>query len=369
MDILYDEIQGKEGIQVAEKNSNKQRLIIIMATVFLLGALFGGGWWWYNSSRYVSTDDARVDGTIVGVSSKISGKVIDVLVKEGDEVQAGQIIAKLDTRDIAAQKKKAEAALAVAQANYKKVLAGSRPQEIEEARAGTEQSQAEAARAQANFDDAAKNYERINKLYGDGAISTAQRDDAETAYLTAKDAWAGAQSAAAGSGQKLNLTEAGSRKEDIQAAAAMVEKSKADLEAVNVNDDDMVIVSPVNGVVAMKAVNAGEVVSSGQVLFSIVDYQDLWLNARIKETEIGKLKVEQSVSYTIDGYPGLTFQGNILEIGNATGSTFALIPSENASGNFTKITQRVPIKISLPEAENGVVFRPGMQSLIDIRVK
>lgn len=340
---------------MVEKNSKKQKMVIIMAIIFLVVGIAGAGWWWYRSSRYVSTDDARIDGNIVNVSSKISGKAMEVLVKEGDEIHTGQVIARLDTRDIAAQRKKAVAALAVAQANYEKAVAGSRPQEIGAA-------QADVGQGAAALDDTYKNYMRVEKLFSDGAASASQRDHAEALYLAAQESTNSAK-------QKLDLAVVGSREEDIHAAAAMVQQAEANLEAVSVNDEDMIIVSPVNGVVALKSVNPGEVVNAGQVLFSVVDFQDTWLNARIKETEIGKIKIGQSVEYTIDGYPGRTFSGTIFEIGSATGSTFALIPAENASGNFTKITQRVPVKITLPEAAEGVVFRPGMQSLIDIRVK
>lgn len=333
----------------------KRKLVIIVALLFLTGGIAGGGWWWYRSTRFVSTDDARVDGTIVSVSAKIPGKVIEVLVKEGDEVAVGQEMAQLDTRDLAAQKKKAAAALTLAQAKYEKLVVGLRPQEIGVA-------QADADRTAATLADAYKNYLRVEKLYQDGAASASQRDHAEARYLEAKEA-------ANLNIQKLDLAVVGSRIEDIQAAAAEVQQAEANLEAVAINIEDAVISSPVKGIVALKSVNPGEVVNVGQGMFSVVDFQDIWLNARIKETEIGKIKLGQKVEYTVDGYPGRTFSGSIFEIGNATGSTFALLPAENAAGNFTKITQRVPIKISLPLTTEGVVFRPGMQALIDIQVK
>ncbi|MBP2651328.1 MAG: emrA 2 [Firmicutes bacterium] len=334
---------------------NRRKLVVVVAIILLAIGVAGGGWWWYRSSCYVSTDDARIDGTIVGVSAKISGRVTEVLVKDGDAVKAGQVIARLDKRDIEVQRKKAEAALAVAQANYQKVLSGSRPQEIGAAEANVN-------KGSAGLDDAYKNYLRVEKLYQDGAASAAQRDHAEAVYLEAKESNRADE-------QKLDLVTAGSRTEDINAADAMVKQAAANLDAVTVNDEDAVITSPVDGVIAMKAVNQGEVVNAGQVLFSVVDSNDVWLNARIKETEIGKVKLGQEVAYTVDGYPGRTFSGTVIEIGSATGSTFALIPAENSSGNFTKITQRIPIKISLPQADNNVVFRPGMQVIINIHVK
>lgn len=335
-------------------NGKKQRLIIGLFVAFLLIGLAGGGGWWYYSSRFVSTDDARISGTIVSVSSKIPGKVVELLVKEGDTVQAGQVIARIDPREIMAQKAQAEATLAAARARFDEVTAGARPQEILQARAGADQ-------AKANLDNAAKNNERMQRLYSDGAISAAQRDNTEASYRVAREAYNSAL-------QGLDIAVTGAREETIRAAAAQVKQAEAALEAINVNYDNATIVSPVTGQVAQKSANTGEVVAAGQPLITAVDSKDLWVNARIEETKIGKLKVAQKVEYTVDGYPGRTFTGEVYEIGSATNSIFALIPTENSSGNFTKVTQRIPVKITLP-ADSGLVFRPGMSVLIKVHVE
>lgn len=337
-----------------QTNPKKQKLIIALLVFFLAVGAAGGGWYWYYTSRYVTTDDARVSGTIVSVSSKVTGKVSEVLAAEGDKVKAGQVVARIDPRDFLAQKAQAEASLAAAKANYEQVLAGSRPQEIQQAKAGADQ-------AAANLDNAAKNYERMRKLYADGAISASQRDNAQTAWQVANEAYKAAA-------QALDLAETGSREETIRAAAAQVKQAEAALEAVKLNNAETTIVSPVDGVVALKSVNAGEVVVTGQPLFSVVNTNDLWVNARIEETYIHKLQVGQLVEYTIDGYPGRTFTGKITEIGDAATSVFALIPTENSSNTYTKVTQRIPIKISLPAGAN-VVFRPGMSVVIKVHVR
>lgn len=343
----------------------KRKFIIAAGIFFLLVGLTSGGYWWYQSTKMISTDDARVSGTIVSVSPKISGRIGEVLVKEGDLVKAGQVLAKIDVRDAAAQKNQATAALAAAKAKYDAILAGSRPQEIAQARAGTDQASANADQALASLQNAEKYYQRMRRLYEDGAISATQKDNAETSYLVAKQALNAAQAATNSAGQKLDLLASGSREEDIRAAAAQVKQAEAVLEAACLTNEYTEISSPVDGIIALKNINAGEVVSAGQNLFSIVDSQDLWLNARIEETKIGKIKLNQTVDYTIDGYPGRTFTGKVYEIGIATNSTFALVPTENTSGNFTKVTQRIPVKITLPE-NSGIVFRPGMQALINI---
>ena len=151
---------------------------------------------------------------------------------------------------------------------------------------------------------------------------------------------------------------------------------QAELDEINVLCQDSVIPSPVNGVVAQKLVSAGELVAAGQKLFTLVNTDDIWLNARIEETRIGQIRVGQDVAFTIDGYPGRTFSGRIYEINPAACSVFSLISTENVAGYFTKIMQRVPVKISLPRldspetdpGEPEVVFRIGMQGTIEIQL-
>lgn len=335
-------------------NGSKQKLALRLFIVFLAVGLAGGGWWWHYSARYVTTDDARISGTIVSISSKVPGKVTEVLAAEGDIVKPGQVVARIDERELAAAKAQAEAALAAAKARYEEVTAGARPQEIQQARAMADQ-------AKAGLDNAALNHQRMQKLYADGAVSAAQRDNAQAAWQVARESYNAAS-------QALALAVAGAREETVRAAAAQVRQAEAALAAVSVTHENATVVAPGGGVVAQKSVNPGEVVAAGQPLFTVVNTGDLWVNARIEETKIGKLRVGQKVEYTIDGYPGKTFTGQLYEIGSATGSVFALIPTENASGNFTKVTQRIPVKISLPEG-GGLAFRPGMSVIIKIHAE
>ena len=275
------------------------------------------------------------------------------MVSEGDTVKASQVLASIDPKDILALKDQAEATLAVAKANYEQLINGSRPQEIQQARAGADQ-------AKANLDNAIINNERMQKLFTDGAISASQRDNALTAYQVARESYKAAS-------QILDMVTIGARVEAIQAAAAQVKQAQAALTAITLTNSDTTIVSPVDGIVALKSVSAGEVVVMGQPMFSVIDKGDIWVNARIEETYIGKLQIGQMVEYTIDGYPGRTFYGKIYELGNAASSVFALIPTANASNNYTKVTQRIPIKISLPENSN-IVFRPGMSVVIKVHL-
>lgn len=356
---------------MAEEKDNggsKSKLIIGLLMIFLLIGIGGGGWWWYLTTKYVSTDDARISGTIVSVSAKIPGRIIEVLAKEGEQVKAGQVVARIDARELAAGQAQAKAAVAVAKAKYEELTAGSRPQEIEQARSGVDQARAGVDQAQANLNNAAKNYERMQALYSQGAISSSQIDNAQTAYTVAKEALRSSQEGLNMAGEKLNLSVVGTREEAIRGAEAQVKQAEAALESVTVLGEYTSIVSPVAGTVALKSVNPGEVVAAGQPLFSIVDLNDVWLTTRIEETKLGKIKVGQKVEYTIDGYIGRTFEGTVYDINTATNSVFALIPTENASGNFTKVTQRIGVKITLPKEDN-LIFRPGMSAVVKIHLE
>lgn len=354
--------------KVVEGKGKKSTFIIGLLVVFLLIGIGGGGYWWYLSTKYVSTDDARVSGTIVSVSAKIPGRITEVLVKEGEQVKPGQVVARIDAREVTAQQAQAKAAVAVAKAKYEELVAGSRPQEIGQARAVAGQAAASVDQARVNFENAARNYERMQALYNQGAISSSQIDNAQTAYNVAKEAVHASQEGVNVAGEKLELSVAGTREEAIRAALAQVQQAEAALDAVTVLGDYTNVISPVAGTIAMKAVNQGEVVAAGQPLYSIVDLHDVWLSTRIEETKLGKIKIGQTVEYTIDGYPGRNFEGTVYDIGTATNSVFALIPTENASGNFTKVTQRVGTKITLPQ-DSDVVFRPGMSAVVKIHVE
>lgn len=330
------------------KLSNRHLLIIsgLLAAVLLAGGL----WWWLYSSRVVATDDARVKGTIIAVSAKINGRIDKVLVKEGDNVQAGQIMAVLEQQEFAAQVEQAKANLAVAQAKLAAVLAGNRPQEIAQANAA-------ALQAKANLENARRNSERDQILYQQGAIAVQQRDASRTALAIAQAQYSAAT-------EQYSLSVEGSRQEDIMIARAQVQQALAVLKNAEIQLADTTIKAPAAGVIALKSAEDGEIISFGQQLFSISNLADVWIGANIEETYIGRVKVGQPVEFTIDAYPNKKFIGTVIEVGPASGSQFALLPTENTAANFTKVTQRLPIKIQAEASE--YVLKPGMSAVIRI---
>jgi membrane fusion protein (multidrug efflux system) len=337
--------------QVNPKLSNRNMIIIAGLLVAMLAA--GGLWWWIRSGRVVSTDDARVKGTIVAVSAKVSGRVEKVVVNEGDSVQAGQVIATLEKQEFEAQLEQAKANLEMVQAKLAAAIAGNRHQEIAAANASVRQTMA-------NLDNAQKNYERAETLYNQGAISVQQRDTAKTAADVAQAQYASAT-------EQYSLSAEGSRPEDIQIAKAQVRQAQAALTNIEIQLNDATVKAPVSGVVALKSVEDGEVIVAGQQLFSITNLADVWISANIEETYIGRIKVDQLVEFTIDAFPDKKFTGHVIEVGAATGSQFALLSTENSSSNFTKVTQRLPIKIRADQSE--YVLKPGMSVTVNIVTK
>ena len=297
-----------------------------------VGAI-GWGVWHFRESRTMKTDDCRVEASIVSVGSKLAERVTSVDVEEGETVRRGQTLAHLDSRTMQARLMAARSRVKLMQARHDEMLAGFRPQEIESQRART-------AQASASLEHARRDYERIEKLVREQAgISSADRDAVRATYLAAQALEKAEQ-------ENLALKLEGYREEEKRSAQAQLEAARAELEELEVLCGECVVKSPVDGVVARKLVNGGEMVSSGQKLFSIVDGGDIWL--------------------TLDGYDGRVFHGTVYEIGAATYATFSLISTENVSGYFTKVMQRFPVKVSLPKPEDGVVFRPGMQGKVSI---
>lgn len=311
--------------------------------------------WHLRENVSVRTNDARIEATIVSVGSKLSERITRIEVEEGDKVAKGQVIAILDNRSIDARVLAAKSKVELMKAHYDEMLAGTRPHDIEE-------QKARVAEAEATQQRAKRDHERIENLVRqDAGISQADRDAALATYLAAKSAVQAAK-------ENLELKIEGYREEEKRSAKAQWEAALAELDELHVLKEECIIRSPANGMVAQKLISEGELVSSGQKLFTIVNEDDMWLNVRIEETKIGRISIGQDVEFTIDGYPGEKFQGKITKIGAATYSTFALLSTENISGYFTKIMQRIPIRVSLPREVNNVVFRPGMQGEAHIKL-
>lgn len=325
-----------------------RRRPMITALVFVLvSGLALAAWLHYRTQTVLVTNDVRVEGSLVTISSRLDETVRKVYVAEGDAVKAGDILMELDRRAFEARRDEACAEVALARARLAEVRAGFRPEEKAIARAKFEEAAAAATRAE-------RDYGRIKLLRErEGGVTLADLDAALAAYRTAQALRNAAEA-------ELKLKENGSRPEVVEAAKAALARAEAALALIEVTERDLIVRSPVNGRVAQRLAHPGELLRAGSKVLTIVNDDDLWLRARIEETRIGDIRTGQPVDFTIDAYPGKVFHGFVTEISPAVASAFALVSTDNAAGYFTKVVQRVPVRISLPK-DADVAFRLGMQ--------
>ncbi len=331
----------------------QNKKIIALAIFFICLFICGSIWWWNYSNRIVSTNDARVKGTMTTVSAKISGRVGQILVEEGTFVEAGQPIAILEQKEYENKLTTAKANLQMAKAKLAEVLAGNRPQEIAQANTSVLQKKS-------LYENSRKNYERNQVLYSQSAISEQLLDAARTEMESTLASYQAAQ-------ESLSLSQEGSRQETVDLNNAAVLQAEAELENAQIQFEDTIIKAPSSGIIGKKSIELGEYISIGKPLFNITDLASIWINANIEETYFGKIALGNRVDFTIDAYPGVKFSGEVYETSPATGAQFSVLPTENASGNFTKTTQRIPIKIQ-PDAST-YTLKPGMSAVVTIHVK
>ena len=381
--------------------------------VVLVALVVGGFLWWHYSGRE-STDDAQVDGHITQIAPKVGGTVLRVAVRDNQAVAAGTLLVEIDSRDYQVAVTRAEAELASAQATAEGaqvsvpiahtekssgvssaqggvmqaeagVVAAQR--EIESARARFAAAQAFARQRQAEADRAAKDAERLKTLVAKEEISQQQYDaavtGAEAARAALESAKAGvseaetgvsvaqsrARQAEANAGQaaaSLRTAQTGPEQVKVtraQAAVAVarVRQAEAALAQARLNLEYCTLKAPVAGIVSRKTVEVGQVVQPGQPLMALVDLDNLWVTANFKETQLDQMRVGQRVRVSVDALGGRSFAGHVDSFAAATGARFSLLPPENATGNYVKVVQRVPVKIALDAGQDPERrLRPGM---------
>ncbi len=314
----------------------RRRWLIALIAILVIGAIGGGADWWLDARNWVSTDDAFIDTHTVQVSAQVAGRVKTVLANDNQEVRAGQPLVELDPADF-------QAALSQALANQESAqgqLAQAKAQ-LPVARANLDQARAQVAVAQAAATNAEINLKRDQMLeqMGGLAVSRQQLDnDTATSRSDAANLAAAQQKVAASEAQlALNKTQIETAEAGVRAAAAQVEQARLNLSYT-------VIRAPETGRITNKNVALGNYVQVGQALMALVPDQ-VWVTANYKETEIGEMRVGDPVDIYVDAYPGHVFHGKVQSFQAGSGAAFSLLPPENATGNYVKVVQRVPVKI------------------------
>ena len=342
---------------------NRAGLVLIVALLAIGGWI---GWKWYWSLSHVGTDNAQVDSHIVPVLPRVGGFVTQVLVQEHQTVKAGDLLVRVDDRDYRAKLAQAEAdlALAVAQAGstHQNGQAGA---QVQAAKATAAAARSTVEQALANADKAQKDLQRIQQLVAQKMMSPQALDAAQASARAAEAQVEASRQSANSAGSQVSASSAA-----LSAALARVEAARAARDVAANQLADTRIVAPASGVVTARNVEPGQLVQAGQPLLSVVPLDDLWVTANLKETELRDVQPGAKASIEVDAYPGLAVAGTVESIAPATGARFALLPPDNATGNFTKVVQRVPVRIHIAqESDPKRLLRPGMSVYATITTK
>ncbi|WP_332657058.1 HlyD family secretion protein [Brevundimonas sp.] len=336
----------------------KKRLPLIVVAVAGLALIAGGIVWWQGKQRWEATDNAFVAADTTEVSPQIDGYVVEVLVADNQRVAAGQVLVRLDDADARANLADAEANLAALQAGVQNV----------DARAIQEQAviasrAAAVSQAEAQADLARQQVARYGALAEKGWVSQQRIETEQAGVRTAQASVAEAQAALVAEQRAARVL--GSTRDQ---SVASVEQARAAVDKARIALERTVIRAPVSGVIGARGVRVGQYVRPGGAILSIVPLGDTYVVANFKETQLGRLRIGQMVEIKADAFKGESLTGHIDSFAPATGSEFALIPVENATGNFTKITQRVPVRIRV-DRRAGAALRPGLSVEVKVDLK
>jgi membrane fusion protein (multidrug efflux system) len=335
-----------------------KRLILMAAGALILGtAAFYAYDWWTNGRFIVSTDDAYVGADAATIAPKITGYIKSVAVSDNEHVKAGDPLVVLDDADYRIALGQAEAQIASAEATVARVgeQIGAGEAQVSQAEAQVASSRAAAANAKADF-------ERANALVAKSFVTSQALDAARTAMLQANAAAAAAEAGLAAA--RANVAVVTAQKTEAERALQQYRLAR---DQAQLNLDHTVIRAPYDGVVGNRAAEPGAFVQPGQRLMAVVPLDAVYVDANFKETQLAGLKPGQAVKVAVDAYPDVALRGTVESIAPASGAVFSLLPPENATGNFTKIVQRVAVRIRLAgEAVAAGLIRPGMSVVASI---
>ena len=404
---MADQVEQTNAQAEPEKKSKKGIVIVVVLVLAVLAGIF-----YWRSTFTEDTDDAQVDGDLYQVSSRVAGQVLHVDVEENQTVKAGDPIAEIDPRDLQVALDQAQADLASAKADYVQAtvnvpitsvnvqtsvstsssdVLGSQASVLQ-AESNVSAAEARVEQAKANAVKAQLDVERYTPLVAKDVISKQQFDAAVQQASATQAALSEAQRNVKANQDLVNLSlqrlqqSKDQAKQNVQngpqqvkvqqahaeAAFAAVQQAQAKVDQAQLNLGYGKILAPISGIVSKKNVAVGENLSVGQDLLTIVPLENLWVTANFKETQLSKMHAGQEVKLEVDALGGRKFTGKITQIGGATGSRLSLFPPENATGNYVKVVQRIPVRIdftNLADENKDQALRPGMSVTPNVAVK
>lgn len=341
------------------KNSKKIKIAILIVTTIVALIFMAVEIYYY--IVYERTDDAYVEGTIVPISPQVSGKVVKVYVDYNQSVKKGEPLVEIESNDYAAE-------LAVKKSEVNTLIAQQREIEssLREAQAKMSSAEASLQAARAQRVLAERDYERIKELFREDLVSKSRFDSAEASLKVAI-----AQEKSAEARLKEAETAVQTLSAKLKTQTYQIDKAQAELKLADINLKRTIIYAPIDGRIAKKSVEVGQYVRTGQLLMAVVDEQSIWIGANFKETQIEKMRVGQPVKIKVDTYPGKVFKGHVASFQPGTGAVFSLFPPENATGNFVKVVQRIPVRIIIDSNfDPNYPLWPGMSVIpyVDVTV-
>jgi len=312
-----------------KKGKKKKGIKVYIPLFIVIAIVLGAGYWVYNEyTKYVSTDDAHIESDNYAISAKMLGRIKHIYAEEGDAVKKGQLLAELDSTELCAQRVQAIASLSQSEAVLQQSVAKlkSDQENIKVYQIGLLKAQNDLTRAKI-------------QIKGD-VITKEQYDHIQKAWETAKAQLESARTQLSVSSAQIGVSK----------AATGTARSQIKLISTQLNNTH--IYSPVDGIVAKKWLLDGDVAQPGQNIVTVTNTKKLWVAVYLEETKMGGLHLNQEAKLEIDAYPDVVFTGRITQLSSNTASQFSIIPPNNASGNFTKVTQRVPLKISIEGTED-----------------
>ena len=342
----------------------RRRSLIGLAVVVGIAAVAYGGWYWLYARHYEDTDNAYVQAHVVQITPQVGGTVEAIDVEDTDFVKAGQMLVRLDPADARVSLDQAEAQLGQTVREVRTLYAN-----VQGAKAQVAARQADLARIEADLARAQDDVDRRAPLVSTGAVGQEEYRHAQAQLASAKSAAAAARSAVAAANEQLAstvaLTQGTSPEEhpNVQRAAARVREAHLALQRAQ-------LVAPVDGYIARRSVQLGQRVQAGAPLMAVVALSDVWVDANFKESQLQRLRIGQPAELRADVYgKKVVFHGKVAGLGAGTGAAFAVLPAQNATGNWIKIVQRVPVRIELDANEVRThPLRVGLSMLVDVDV-
>jgi len=354
-----DELDESPGA-VSPKKRNFKRLIL-SASIFLAGiCLAKVAYTWWTVGRFIeSTDDAYVGGDVTVIAPKVSGFISKLAIGDNQQVHAGDLLLKLDDRDYLAAQAKADASVAIQQAALTNLDATRHLQE-----AIVAQAQATIAAAEAEIVRTRDDQVRFSRLLKDSAVSVQESQKTDADYKEAMAVGEKSRAGLAAAQRQLEVIDA--QKQQVHAA---LEQAIAERDLARLNVGYTELRAPIDGIVGNRSAQLGAYAAIGSQLISLVPARGLWIDANFKESQLARMRPGSPATVKVDSMPGQVFRGHVLSVAPATGAQFSVLPPENATGNFTKIVQRVAVRIMLEdEAATFGQLRPGLSVTAKVKV-